>query len=242
MLTIVIIMIIVRSKEREREVTKMRKITKKAVRAFILGRHFARDNTVVRIKKGPGHVWIHELILHGHTIAKAKKVSAEGPKPLDRYDDIWLSDAGWQTQTTKERLNGLLRLLYEHGLTDRDIKIRQVKRTWYVRIDRLWVPWEEWSKAIRNEWPAIWVLPYIVPIYLHINKTGVQEWLVPGQGGNWRFVSVDMDGLSIPIRGASPLRCYQTRSEADAIRYAYAHGIPEQPNPEKHTLEIVEIW
>lgn len=128
MLTIVTMMFIMKLKEREREVTKMRKITRRAVKAFILGKHFAGDNTVARIKKGPENAWIHELILHGHTIAKAKKVNAEGPKPLSRYDDIWLSDAGWQTQTTKERLNGLLRLLYEYGLTDRGIKIRQIKQ------------------------------------------------------------------------------------------------------------------
>lgn len=35
------------------------------------------------------------LCLHGSVIAE-----------MDSYGDLWINDAGWQTVTTKERLNG----------------------------------------------------------------------------------------------------------------------------------------
>lgn len=35
------------------------------------------------------------LCLHGSVIAE-----------MDNHGDLWLNDAGWQTVTTKERLNG----------------------------------------------------------------------------------------------------------------------------------------
>ena len=70
----------------------MRKITADAIRAFRNGQTFKRGNTQVFI----GHLQEGRLLcLHGHVIAE-----------MDKNGNLWLNDAGWQTVTTKERLNG----------------------------------------------------------------------------------------------------------------------------------------
>ena len=76
----------------------MRAITQDAARAFIDGRPFKRDNTQVRVRDGNV-----SLLLHGNTIA----VRHQG-RPLG---ETVLSLCGWNTPTTRERLNGLLELL-----------------------------------------------------------------------------------------------------------------------------------
>ena len=69
----------------------MRKITQDAIRAFRNGFTFKRDNTEVRILDNS-----RQLRLHGNVIAE-----------MDRTGLLWISSGGWQTNTTKERLNGL---------------------------------------------------------------------------------------------------------------------------------------
>lgn len=71
----------------------MRKITRYAVEAFVDGTRFKRDNT--EVGKNRHDAAIH-LKLHGHTIA------------MRVGDLVKIKDAGWQTNTTKERLNGIL--------------------------------------------------------------------------------------------------------------------------------------
>ena len=68
----------------------MRKITADAIRAFRNNQPFKRDNTQVMISD------THRILcLHGCVIAE-----------MDYNGDLWINDAGWQTVTTKERLNG----------------------------------------------------------------------------------------------------------------------------------------
>lgn len=69
----------------------MRKITEDAIRAFRNGLKFKRNNTEVRVFDDS-----RQLRLHGSVIAE---YNANG--------ELWISSAGWQTNTTKERLNGL---------------------------------------------------------------------------------------------------------------------------------------
>ncbi len=68
----------------------MRKITADAIRAFRNNQSFKRDNTKVVILQTGRY-----LCLHGSVIAE-----------MDSNGDLWINDAGWQTVTTKERLNG----------------------------------------------------------------------------------------------------------------------------------------
>ena len=74
----------------------MRQITRDSVTAFLWGLSFNKQNMTVRID-AEGVVWMH---LHGNLIA-VKETNGE----------IQVTFAGWQTPTTKERLNGLSELL-----------------------------------------------------------------------------------------------------------------------------------
>ena len=69
----------------------MRKITKEAVDKFLAREPFKKSNMQVDECYGQ-----YRLKLHGNTIAV-----------LDEFNMLSISDAGWQSNTTKERLNGL---------------------------------------------------------------------------------------------------------------------------------------
>ena len=69
----------------------MRKITKEAISAFLSCKPFREGNDEVRVNLN----WCG-LYLHGNLIAEK------------RGKEITICDCGWQTSTTKERLNGLL--------------------------------------------------------------------------------------------------------------------------------------
>ena len=71
----------------------MRQITQDSINAFLCGSRFSRQNMSVDIDERNGNV---QLCLHGNLIAERR---ADGT--------LWISDAGWKTNTTKERLNGL---------------------------------------------------------------------------------------------------------------------------------------
>lgn len=68
----------------------MRKITEQAVSAFKSDKGFLSGNTQVRVINGRT-----EMLLHGHIIAKKED------------GDLWINLCGWNTPTTRERLNGL---------------------------------------------------------------------------------------------------------------------------------------
>lgn len=86
-----------------------RKITKDSVKAFLSGENFRRDNTEVRSTGESIH-----LYLHGSCIATRTPWNG----------DICINNQGYQTVTTKERLNGLL---YALGLAP----IYQKNFKWY---------------------------------------------------------------------------------------------------------------
>ena len=68
-----------------------RKITQESVQAFLDCRPFKKSNMEV-VREGT----IYYLKLFGNKIAA---IEADGR--------MWVSNAGWKTNTTKERLNGL---------------------------------------------------------------------------------------------------------------------------------------
>ena len=68
-------------------------ITQQAAKAFMDGHNFSKSNTEVQ-------AWNDGLVtmrLHGNTIAA-----------MTRSGTILLSTCGWETTTTKERINGIL--------------------------------------------------------------------------------------------------------------------------------------
>ena len=57
-----------------------------------------------------------------------------------RGDDIWITNAGWKTKTTKDRLN--LRPVY----------VKQQKGVWYIMLphEQVWKEWNgEWIKITK---------------------------------------------------------------------------------------------
>ena len=70
----------------------MSQITIDSIRAFRNGNNFKRGNTQV---KTYAHSNYRELLLHGNVIAE---MGEQG---------FFISSCGWETTTTKERLNGL---------------------------------------------------------------------------------------------------------------------------------------
>lgn len=96
----------------------MRKITKDAVRAFLRFEKFKRDNTkVVVTKSGCAGLYLHNNLIAAHS--------------PDNPGKIQISNAGWPSNTTKERLNGLP-----------NVSIVQKNYVWYlngVEWDGDWV-------------------------------------------------------------------------------------------------------
>lgn len=86
----------------------MFKITQDAIAAFENGEDFQRGNTKVRIYKSEnGMIWGSQkiLYLHGNLIAKDETM-----------DGFCITLSGWNTRTTRERLN---------GFKDVDIKMKK---------------------------------------------------------------------------------------------------------------------
>lgn len=85
----------------------MRNITQYAIDAFLDARHFKSSNTQVIVKPN-----VTILVLHGHSIAY-------------RYNDpektLSITNCGWFSNTTKERLNGLP-----------NVSIQQKKGVWFL--------------------------------------------------------------------------------------------------------------
>lgn len=74
-----------------------RKITAAAVEAFMSGRPFNRDNTSV---EKDGHSLV--LCLYGHKIARREDFQSMGIAAK-----LYITNAGYQTRTTQDRLNAL---------------------------------------------------------------------------------------------------------------------------------------
>ena len=94
----------------------MRKITQEALRAFDKAKKFKKSNTEVKIIK----TWDDtleeeaiikvELLLHGNVIAYQKWCYFSNTVPssfgdMTLWKELWITAAGWRTNTTKERLN-----------------------------------------------------------------------------------------------------------------------------------------
>ena len=97
-----------------------RKITIEAVDKFLSREPFKKSNMQVDQCYGQ-----YRLKLHGNTIAV-----------LDEFNMLSISNAGWESNTTKERLNGL-----PH------VRIHQRKFQWYLNGN-------EWN----GEWTRVGVI------------------------------------------------------------------------------------
>ena len=94
-----------------------RKITNESVDKFLSRETFRKSNMEVDQCFGQ-----YRLKLHGNTIAV-----------LDEFNMLSISNAGWESNTTKERLNGLP-----------NVRIHQRKFVWYLNG----VEWNgEWTRV-----------------------------------------------------------------------------------------------
>lgn len=102
----------------------MRKITNEAIKAFHAGYDFKKDNTEVVCKGNE-----RQFYLHGCCIAK--KVLGDG---------LYLSHCGWKTNTTKERLNGILSVYQSARIYQKDFQ-------WYLVKNEKETPFKDgWNK------------------------------------------------------------------------------------------------
>ena len=83
----------------------MRKITSEAVDKFLSKTPFRKSNMSVEESYG-----VYKLKLHGNTIAT-----------IDELGVLSVSNAGWATNTTKERLNGIP-----------GVRVNQKNWTWFL--------------------------------------------------------------------------------------------------------------
>ncbi len=102
----------------------MRKITEQSVGAFLGGQVFSASNTTVTVEEPfAGVNEIVKLHLFGNVIATKIKGS-----PL-----LLITNCGWKTNTTKERLNALP-----------NVNIKQKAGAWYLNGEE----WDGSPKAI----------------------------------------------------------------------------------------------
>jgi|SRR6188768_1803311 len=85
----------------------MRKITQGCINAFLNAQPFKNSNTQVVVKEN-----VTILVLHGHSIAY---------KYNDPEKTLSITNCGWFTNTTKERLNALP-----------NVSIQQKKGVWFL--------------------------------------------------------------------------------------------------------------
>lgn len=101
-----------------------RKITVEAVNAFIAGLVFNKDNTSVEVRQFKGEGNVNSILkLHGNVIARRDLTTGE----------VFVCDGNWQTNTTKERLNGIP-----------GVRVNQIKGVWYLNGE-MWNG--EWKKV-----------------------------------------------------------------------------------------------
>jgi len=117
----------------------MRKISEDSARAFLNGQAFKRDNTEVTISENRE---VSYLYLFGNLIAKHNFINGS----------VSITDCGYQTVTTKDRLNAVIYYSdYKHNY----IKIFQKDWQLYIAVyDSQPIKWNgDWFPLIGNDIP-----------------------------------------------------------------------------------------
>ena len=99
----------------------MRKITQQAVEAFNNAKSFKKSNTQIRVIKQNDGGYLVLFELYGNVIARRETWNGR----------TFITNAGWQSNTTKERLNGLA-----------GVSIAQQNWEWYLngkKWDGCWI-------------------------------------------------------------------------------------------------------
>lgn len=95
----------------------MKKVEITTTLAFVNGYEVKRGNSCVELEQLPNGQTASVYYLHGHRIAYLNR----------RTGVLAIGDAGWQTVTTKSRINAILGTLFDTGAG-----IRQRDWQWYL--------------------------------------------------------------------------------------------------------------
>ena len=106
-----------------------KKITREAVEALFAGEPFSKGNTRVSLRVAPAGGTVAELFLHGTAIARRYLLTGT----------VLIRHAGWTTNTTKERLNGVLQAIGHAGISQKAFR-------WYLG-DLAWDEGANWTKV-----------------------------------------------------------------------------------------------
>lgn len=98
----------------------MRLITKQSIDAFLANKPFKKANMEVWVGYECSPIRVTKLMLHGNTIAQ-----------LDKYGKLMITNAGYFSNTTKERLNGLP-----------NVSIQQKNFQWYLNGEKWDGDWQ----------------------------------------------------------------------------------------------------
>ena len=109
----------------------MRKVTEKCVKAFNENREVKSGNTIVSVETDYDDVTYVNMYLHGNCIAHKNLHTGE----------VSINNCGWESNTTKERLNGLIASIKGYKDT-----IYQKNWNWY---------WKEGESFPSNKWVTI---------------------------------------------------------------------------------------
>ena len=97
----------------------MRKITKESIKAFYNREPFKKSNMIVENKEGKTYLKVFDNVI---TI-------------LDEVNELFITTSGWNSVTTRERLNGLS-----------GVRLRTKKEQLYLNN----IPWDGKLTNIRN--------------------------------------------------------------------------------------------
>ena len=99
----------------------MRQITQDAVKAMVFDKEFEKGNTKVWHYNDPCERFVSFMSLHGHIIAK-----------MTAMGSLHITNAGYFTNVTKERLNG-----FKDLAGGQNVNIVQKEGKWYLN-DKFW--------------------------------------------------------------------------------------------------------
>ena len=123
----------------------MRKVTEETANALFDFRAVKKGNTEVDVIKDERiGVKTSNLFLHGNLIASYKVADPEGPANFN--PSLVTSCSGWDSPTTRERLNGILTIARWRGIVKFDDGYRRHKGKVLVKISGIETEVEDLGK------------------------------------------------------------------------------------------------
>jgi hypothetical protein len=191
----------------------MKQVTSKVVNAFLVGKPTKVDNT-----QSTGRA----MYLFGNKIAEW------------REDGLWITNCGWQTNTTKERLNGLGMYL--------NFWIAQRKGNWYITGNEL---------GGETYWSGDWVRVYKhLPNGLDLNAKSKEvvvekEWVSNGYRGYYDPTTTAIENIKecMDLMKKYGIKCKHATCETSNV-FAVNHFVvvSEHDFEKAKHIYFLKIW